>query len=397
MTMMKHLFLTLICCAFIILNTVNLQAQWQSINITVANNKAVSCMAKSDTIIFAGTNGSGIYLSADNGASWTESNTGLTNLVVNALAVSGTNILAGTSGGLFLSNDNGLSWSIVKSGEIRSLAVRGTDGFAGTTSGVYMSANSGLSWNSVNNGAMLSSFFVYGLAVNDTNVFAGTIGGEGVFLTTDNGTNWTADGTGLNNKAVKQLTINDTSLYALTNLSGLYYSKFNGTNWTGWVKISTLLSATPMSLAVSGTTIYTGALSDGIYLSDNNGVSWTAFNDGWPQSTTATNLFLLENDLYAATATGLWKRTLTTGTEEISENFKMTVYPNPAHDKITLETNLMGKESILSIYNLSGQTAVNQLIKDKKMELEIRNLPAGVYFIKLVNEKTVQVCKFIKQ
>ncbi len=394
---MKHLLSTLICCAFMIFSTINLEAQWQSVNIVVANNKAVSCMANSDTTLFAGTNGSGIYLSADNGATWTESNTGLGNLVVNALAVSGTNILAGTSGGLFLSVDNGSSWSNVKSGEIRSLAVRGTDAFAGSTSGVYMSANSGFNWTSINNGAMLSSYFVYGLAVSDTNVFAGTIGGEGVFLTTNNGAGWTAAGAGLNNKAIKQLTMNDTNIYALTNLSGIYFSRYNGTSWTGWAKITTLLSASPMSLALSGTTIYTGALSDGIYSSDDNGASWSAFNDGWPQSTTASNLFLIETDLYAAPATGLWKRSLTTGMEEINGSLKMAVYPNPAHDKIAIESNQLGKESSLSLYNLSGQIVSYQLIKDKKTQIDIRNLPVGVYFIKLVNEKTVRVCKFIRE
>jgi len=323
MTMIKHLFSTIICCAFIIFNTINVEAQWQSVNINVSNNKAVYCMAKSDTTIFAGTNGSGIYLSADNGASWAESNTGLGNLVVNALAVCETNILAGTSGGLFLSSDNGSSWSIVKSGEIRSLAVSGTNAFAGTTSGVYMSANSGLNWTSLNNGAMSSSFFVYGLAVSDTNIFAGTIGGQGVFLSTNYGTDWTAVNTGLYNYAVKQLAINDTAVYALTNLNGIYFSKNNGTGWTGWGKISTGLPAYPMSLAVSGTNIYAGALSNGIYLSDNNGTSWTAFNDGWPQSTTAAYLFILDTNIYAASSGGLWKRSLTTGTEEINENFKI--------------------------------------------------------------------------
>jgi hypothetical protein len=43
-----------------------------------------------------------VFLSTDTGASWAAVNTGLTNLHVSALAVSGTNLFAGGSG-VFLS------------------------------------------------------------------------------------------------------------------------------------------------------------------------------------------------------------------------------------------------------------------------------------------------------
>ena len=53
--------------------------------------------AVSDTNIFTGTGGGGVFLSTNNGTSWTE--TGLTNTDVCALAISGTNLFAGTWGG----------------------------------------------------------------------------------------------------------------------------------------------------------------------------------------------------------------------------------------------------------------------------------------------------------
>jgi hypothetical protein len=55
---------------------------------------------------------------------------------VSALAVSGTNLFAGTSGGVFLSTNNGTSWTAVNSGltntDVLSLAISGTNLFAGT-------------------------------------------------------------------------------------------------------------------------------------------------------------------------------------------------------------------------------------------------------------------------
>ena len=92
-------------------------------------------------------NFSSVCLSTNNGTSWTAVNSGLTNTFVQALAVSGTNIFAGTfvgrggmwGGGVFLSTNNGTSWTAVNSGltntAINAFAVSGTNLFAGTYGG----------------------------------------------------------------------------------------------------------------------------------------------------------------------------------------------------------------------------------------------------------------------
>jgi ligand-binding sensor domain-containing protein len=79
-------------------------------------------------------------------------------------------------------------------GEIRALAVSGTNLYAGTwDSGVFLSTNNGASWRAVNAG--LGNHYVSALAVSDTNLFAGTY--DGVFLSTNNGTSWTSMNSGL--------------------------------------------------------------------------------------------------------------------------------------------------------------------------------------------------------
>ena len=64
-------------------------------------NSNVRALAVSGTNLFAGTDGGGVFLSTNNGTSWTAFNIGLTNTVVNALAVSGTNLFAGTNDGVW--------------------------------------------------------------------------------------------------------------------------------------------------------------------------------------------------------------------------------------------------------------------------------------------------------
>ncbi len=59
----------------------------------------LSALEVSDTYLFAGTFGGGVYLSTNNGAIWTEINEGLMNIAVRSLAISSTNLFAGTYGG----------------------------------------------------------------------------------------------------------------------------------------------------------------------------------------------------------------------------------------------------------------------------------------------------------
>jgi len=74
-------------------------------------NTCVFCLAVSGTSLVAGTFNNGAYLSTDNGKNWTAVNIGLTYADVYSLTVSGTNLFAGTYGGVFLSTNNGTSWT----------------------------------------------------------------------------------------------------------------------------------------------------------------------------------------------------------------------------------------------------------------------------------------------
>ncbi len=140
----------LLLAAIILVNFVPLiNAQWVQTNGPYGGN--IGCFAVSPngaggTNIFAGTNG-GVFLSTDNGTSWTQINNGLTGTDVRALTVSpngagGTNIFAGTRyRGVFLSTNNGTSWTQVNSGltdtVVTAFAVSGMKLFAGTRYAEY--------------------------------------------------------------------------------------------------------------------------------------------------------------------------------------------------------------------------------------------------------------------
>ena len=158
----------------------------------------VYALAVSGTNILAGTQGNGIFISTNNGNTWTVVNNGLTGfgLFVNSFAVLGSNIFAGTSEGIFLTTNNGTYWNklytgLPTNGRVHALIVSGTKIFAGiygypTPAGVYLSTNNGTTWMAVNND--LNDRDIFSFAVSDTNLFVGTH--YGVYLSTNDGANW---------------------------------------------------------------------------------------------------------------------------------------------------------------------------------------------------------------
>ena len=50
----------------------------------------------------------------------------------------------------------------------------------------------------------------------------------------------------------------------------------------------------------------------------------------------------------------------------------------------------------MTIYSISGQQLMAQQITEQQTVLDVSGLPQGVYFVKVSNDKTVQVGKFVK-
>jgi len=165
-------------------------ASWTAAQNGLTNTR-VSALAVSGTNLFAGTEG-GVFRSTNNGASWTEASTGLPlppfARRLSALTVSGTYLFVCISSdrllaarGVFLSTDNGTSWSQagLTNRNVNALALSGANLFAGTDGGVFLSTNSGTNWIATNNG--LASTDIQSLAVSGKYLFAGLLGNQGVW------------------------------------------------------------------------------------------------------------------------------------------------------------------------------------------------------------------------
>jgi hypothetical protein len=118
---------------------------WQPSNYGLSNLH-ITCLASYGTSLFACAQSVGVFISTNNGTSWTPANSGLPgNITVGSLILQGSNLFAATNSGVFLSTNNATSWTAVDSGlsainnMINCLAVSDSNIYAGTTgSGVWL-------------------------------------------------------------------------------------------------------------------------------------------------------------------------------------------------------------------------------------------------------------------
>jgi hypothetical protein len=78
-------------------------------------------------------------------------------------------------------------------------------------------------------------------------------------------------------------------------------------------------------------------------------------------------------------------------------NRTLHIFPNPATEKIGIRTQKTDLTGLVTIYNPQGEEMIKQQLTDGFLQLNIHNLPAGLYFLDFTGVKTSQVWKFIKR
>ena len=73
----------------------------------------------------------------------------------------------------------------------------------------------------------------------------------------------------------------------------------------------------------------------------------------------------------------------------------MSIYPNPANDKLFIESN--GNISNVEIYNLTGAAVLKQECNSDKVEMNVKALQSGVYFIKITTGNSTETRRFIRE
>ena len=86
----------------------------------------------------------------------------------------------------------------------------------------------------------------------------------------------------------------------------------------------------------------------------------------------------------------------------INENIKtrnnLSIYPTPASTIITISTpTTPDKNTFMTIFNLNGQALLSRQITEPIINVDVSGLVSGLYFVRVRDDRTVQVGKFVKQ
>jgi hypothetical protein len=370
--------------------TSDISAQWVQ---GVGATNTVYSFAISGSYIFAAT-AKGVTLSTDDGVSWTvAANTGLTNLILRPLAVSGTNLFAGTFGdGVFRSNDNGSNWvsgAGLKNEIIYSILISGTDLFAAGEGGIFRSSDNGTNWIKL----ISTTVGFHALAEIGTSIFAAN--DNGVIRSTDNGAKW-ADAGSINTLSFFALETNGTDLFVGT-YGGVFHSSDTGTSW---MAVNTGLTNMEVhSLAVSGTIILAGT-AGGIFLSTNSGTSWTLA--GLKGNVYGTiNAIAIGGGYMIAGCNSIYRRPLSDfGISEVKTpsqpDHNISLSPNPTTGIITVH-NASANILHVTVSSILGESVLElEHPNAPEFTLDLSKLPAGTYFARFSLPNEVVTRKIIR-
>ncbi len=255
---------------------------------------------------------------------------------------------------------------------------------------VYRSTTAGGIWDSisynVSNGQAIRSI---ALAPSDEDyIYVASY--SRIKVTKDAGQNWTYIKPGLPNYNITDIVVSkdnaDRAWVTFSDYNSIH--KVYETNDAGdnWFNISgNNLPGLPVNCIV-----YQGGANDDLYIGTDIGVyhknnsmsEWEPYNNGLPNViVNELEIHYGEGTISAATyGRGVWTsplQTLSTSIEPDYKNTKQLIYPNPASEKITINTN--ANKFSINIYSLTGK----KLISTSSKEISIAKLKRGYYIIEI--------------
>ncbi len=364
-----------------------------------------------------------IYISSDNGATWSFTTGDTVPLIGTAMVAMGTDLVVGSNepGGSYYSTNEGSKWASnvldfplpnLSRFSISSLTEIAGTIFCGTIGGVYQQTTLGAAWTPDTVGMEFSGGYpsISSFAVSGSDFFAGTEE-AGVYLSTNNGASWSPINNGLPTSYFTGTTVGDmttigTTLFAIlldTDQihSEIYSTTNNGQTWArsnlqsqNWNNVQGFISI--------GQNLYVAA-DTSVYLSTDNGANWVPENLGFP-ATGDNNGYIVTittsgpNLVVGTYGDGIWTRKLSefpmssvspNANADLKEGLSLSLSENPASDEGTkIEYTLLsgGQIQILLMDEL-GRTV--RMLQDgfaatgmNEITLDAHTLVPGTYFVR---------------
>lgn len=282
------------------------------------------------SIVYAGTWGNGIYKSVNGGTTWAPSSKGLSNLLIQSLAISpsrpnalyaGVYYQANVPSGIFKTIDGGANWfqtgrminyydgqpverpivyalaihpwdsDVVYAGSRMANLVPGQDIYGG--GGVFKTADGGLSWTPVNNGLPADDLYVYDVAIDPgqpDRVFT-AMHESGVYMTENGANSWTCINSNIPHDPYEDVVSSGRAIainpkytprlyYGTWHLQGIFSTTNRGDSWsqTGLEGMKIIyLSIDTLNPNI----VYATTHVHGVQITTDQGGDWDAILPDW--------------------------------------------------------------------------------------------------------------------
>ncbi len=264
-----------------IFRTTNNGDNWNNISGNMGSNTSVESIFFANDTLIAGTK-SGLFFSTGSFSNWTSINTGLpaASAPYSINKFNNKIYLVYFGGGLYVSSNNGASWSSANYNltgtqlNARCLYVFENNLYLSGNGGVYILGNN--TWTNMNTGLPTDFPFFYWLTSVPGKLITCTYG-KAMYVTTNSGTSWNQKISGLTASALQANKIINVSsvLYSATGNGGIHKSTDGGANWFA---VNNGINTSCNNVQFFENKIY-ASTRNGVYVTSNGGSNWTPLNN----------------------------------------------------------------------------------------------------------------------
>jgi photosystem II stability/assembly factor-like uncharacterized protein len=395
---------TLLILLLAVLFSVQTQAQfWQSINAPFSPTGSITGLViNAQNNIFAGTWGSGVYRSPDNGSSWVTVNNGLTEHFIQSLALTRSGVLfAAGYGGVFRSVDTGNTWVTLTNGLLNNVTNTiafdtGNVVYIGNALGLYHSVDLGDHWLPDTSFVMTPSNSISCISIDASHhIFLGTT--DGIYMSTDHGSTWQHKTLAINYPLIASIMIKDDGTMFATSCDngsekgeGIFRSTDGGGTWNG-ISSGITDSAVWSVFQFAGNELFAGTYHQGVFHSTDNGDSWQSLSSGLSNMLVYRFAKTSTGYIFAGTNNRLSRSVQSlTGIEPVPAEAAVPLnqnVPNPFSSSTRIQYNVTDAGPVnLVVYNMLGQkvaTLADGYRGAGSHEVSFAPAVAGVYLCEL--------------
>ncbi len=384
-------------------------ATWTLANVNLnQSNPEVDCITYKASEVFIGTGFDYIYHSTDDGATWQQTDIGLTNPWVQSVAMGKRNVFATSGGVLYVSTNDGGNWESASTSVNGAWRLTASDDniiLGLEENGIDLSTDNGATWPQV---LSIPQDVILAFATNGSRVFAGTGLGK-VYASVDFGNAWKEVPGSFATNSVNEITVCDSSLFLASDSSGLWQCPLSflvgnapavpSPDSPADSSVNLPDSVTFSWGSSTGTTFYTLQIaydnsftnmvrqislkgsSISVALSPDTTYYWqvAAFDSAGALGWSGTRSF------ETGTATGIEQAVPIPKAFALLQN-----YPNPFNPTTLIRYRLPKNSAVtLEVYDVLGRlvrTLVNerQTFGEHSVTFDAANLPSGVYFYRIL-------------